>query len=134
MRKAWNILTAAGVAATLTLAGCTEDGPVTVTEATTEAEPPEAPEASDRKAVFDGWLVPAGGPSIVVERDGCQSLWYRKWTQDAPMSEHEARAMVLDACRDRSEEELEKKLKQLVPRLTAEPFRLPPVPEPEVRR
>lgn len=125
-----NPLALAALAATLTLAGCTEDGPANVTEAE-----PEAPEAFDTETVSDGWIVPAGGPTIVATHiDACHSLWYRKWWQDAPMSEQEARDTVLAACsRDRSDEELEKQLERLVPRLTAEPLSLP-LPDSEVRR
>ncbi len=104
------------MAATLTLAACTEDDPASMTEA--------GPEIFDTETVLDGWMVPASGSTFVATHiDACHTLWSLRWRRDEPMSEQEARDTVLAACsRDRSDEELERELERLVPRLTAEPL------------
>ena len=58
--KAWTLTTAA-LAATLTLAACTEDGPATITEAE-----PETPEAFDPETVYAPAAV-GGSPLMSIE-------------------------------------------------------------------
>lgn len=109
----------AALAATLTLAaGCTEDGPGSMTEA--------EPETLDAKTLDK--IMSVGVAPLI---DGCQSLWSLKWRMDKPKSEAEARTIVIERCAgSRSDAELEQALQRLVPRLTSPALRLDKVPVP----
>ena len=79
--KAWT-LTAAAIAATLTLAGCTEDRPATITE--TE---PETPEAFDPETLYESaYIDKPGGGGLFFQfvSEEAKEEWERRFAEMTP--------------------------------------------------